>query len=221
MMREIIGKFARAPPAPARRPRRARPRPSPRGRRGNGRRRNSPRRLCAAARDGRRAASCRSSTWRVRQASTAAVSAGSASSPGSSRVVQRLDMGVDLDRAVELRRDRLFEPARHLMREAERHMAVDLEIERHSDALADALDRDMMHEQPPPRRDHQHALQHRLVVERQRIGGDRQLHARPAPGEHRGARARGSPRRLRAAACARRTARVRRPRRRRLRRSRR
>ena len=67
------------------------------------------------------------------------------------------------------------------MRLAERHRAVDLEIEGDGLAPFDVLDGDMVHRQAPARRDQQHALEDRLVVERERIGGDGQLGLGPAP----------------------------------------
>ena len=45
----------------------------------------------------------------------------------------------------------------------------------------DVLDGDMVHLQAAPRRDHQHPLEDRLVVERERVGGDGQFGLRPAP----------------------------------------
>jgi hypothetical protein len=59
------------------------------------------------------------------------------------------------------------------------HCAVDFEIERHALAAAHVLDDDMMHRQTQARPDQQHAFDDRLVVERDRIGGDGQIRLRP------------------------------------------
>jgi hypothetical protein len=55
------------------------------------------------------------------------------------------------------------------------HCAVDFEIERHTLAPVHVLDDDMMHRQTQARPDQQHAFEDRLVVERDRIGGDGQI----------------------------------------------
>ena len=72
------------------------------------------------------------------------------------------------------------------MRVAQTHASVDFEIERHALALADVLDRDVMDEQAPPAGDQLHALEHGLVVERQRIGGDGQRDIGPPARDRRG-----------------------------------
>ena len=65
---------------------------------------------------------------------------------------------------------------------AERHCAVDFEIEGDGLAPLDILDGDMVHRQAAARGDHQHALEDRLVVERERIGGDGQFGLRAIAG---------------------------------------
>ena len=65
------------------------------------------------------------------------------------------------------------------MRVAKRHRAVDLEIEGDGLPRFDVLDGDMVHRQASARGDHQHPLEDRLVVEGERIGGDRQFGLRP------------------------------------------
>ena len=68
---------------------------------------------------------------------------------------------------------------------AERHRAVDFEIEGDSLAPFDVLDGDVVHRQASPRCDHQHPLEDRFVVELERIGGDGQS----ASGQRRAIRA--------------------------------
>ncbi len=76
--------------------------------------------------------------------------------------------------------DRLVEVGSDGMGGAQGHRAVDLEIERDALAPVDVLDGDMMHRQPPPRGDQQHPLEDRLVVERDRVGGDGEIRLRPS-----------------------------------------
>ena len=78
----------------------------------------------------------------------------------------RLDMGLDFDVLADLLGDRIFKLGGEPMGVAERHRAVDFEIEGDGLARFDVLDGDMVHRQAPARRDHQHALEDRLVVER-------------------------------------------------------
>jgi hypothetical protein len=59
------------------------------------------------------------------------------------------------------------------------HCGVDFEIERHALAAAHVLDDDIMHRQTQARPDQPHAFDDRLVVERDRIGGDGQIRLRP------------------------------------------
>ena len=92
-----------------------------------------------------------------------------------------LDVGLDLDVVADLRGDRVFELRGEPMSVAERHRAVDFEIEGDGLARFDILDGDMVHRQASARRDHQHPLEDRLVVERERIGGDGQFGLGPAP----------------------------------------
>ena len=63
---------------------------------------------------------------------------------------------------------------------AERHRAVDFEIEGDGLAPFDVLDNDMMHRQASARRDHQHPLEDGLVVEPERVGGKGQIGLGPA-----------------------------------------
>ena len=62
---------------------------------------------------------------------------------------------------------------------------VDFEIERDGLAPFDLLDGDVVHRQASARRDHQHALEDRFVVELERIGGDGQFGLGPPPGDAR------------------------------------
>jgi hypothetical protein len=55
---------------------------------------------------------------------------------------------------------------------------VDVKIERHALAAAHVLDDDIMHRQTRARSDQQHAFDDRLVVERDRMGGDDQIRLR-------------------------------------------
>ena len=90
-------------------------------------------------------------------------------------------MGLDLDALADLLGDSVFQFARDAMRLAKRHRAVDLEVERDALAPPDMLDGDVVHRQAPARRDHQHALEDRFIIERERIGGDGHVRLRPAP----------------------------------------
>jgi hypothetical protein len=55
---------------------------------------------------------------------------------------------------------------------------VDVKIERHALAATHVLDDDIMHRQTRARSDQQHAFDDRLVVERDRMGGDDQIRLR-------------------------------------------
>ena len=95
----------------------------------------------------------------------------------------RLDVGLDLDVVADLCGDRVLKLGGEPMGVAERHRAVDLEIEGDSLAPFNVLDGHVVHRQAAARGDHQHPLEDRLVVERERIGGDRQFGLRPFSGD--------------------------------------
>jgi len=96
---------------------------------------------------------------------------------------QGLDMRLDFDVGAEFVLDGGFELRRDIVRVGEGHAPVDFEIERHRGPLANLVDGDMVHEEPPPRGDQLHPLQHRFVIERQRVGGERQRRLRPSAGD--------------------------------------
>ena len=91
--------------------------------------------------------------------------------------LQRLDVGLDLDVGAEFLAQRRFQPVGDVVRAAERQLAVDLEIERHRQLAADVVHGDVMHGERLVARDHHDALDHELVVERARRGGDADLGA--------------------------------------------
>src|SRR5277367_5988034 len=99
--------------------------------------------------------------------------------------LQRFDMGFHFDVGAQFVFDRVFQLGRHLMRLAQTHPALDLEIERDAGAALDTLDCDVMDEQTPPARDHLHPLEHGFIVERERIGRDGELRRGPARRERR------------------------------------
>ena len=107
---------------------------------------------------------------------------GSANCPLDFRL-GRLDVGLDLDVLADFLGDRVFELGGEPMGVAERHRAIDFEIERDGLAPVDVLDGDVVHRQASARGDHQHPLEDRLVVERERIGGDGQFGLRPLSGD--------------------------------------
>ncbi len=88
-----------------------------------------------------------------------------------------LYMRVDLDRLAELLADRLLEIGGDRMRAPMRHAAVELEIERDGEALADQLRDDVMHLYAAARGDEQNALERGLVVDGDRMRGERDLRA--------------------------------------------
>ena len=77
-------------------------------------------------------------------------------------------MGLDLDFGAELVAQRRFQAVGDFVRARERQAAVDFEIERDRQLPADGVHGDVMHGERAVARDHHHALQHRLVVERAR-----------------------------------------------------
>ena len=79
--------------------------------------------------------------------------------------------------------NRVFQAVRHVVRGAQRKLAVDLEVERHSQPVLQVVHRDMMHGERAIARDHHDAIEHCLVVERDRIGGDHRLGAWHLPAE--------------------------------------
>ena len=68
---------------------------------------------------------------------------------GGLRRLQRLDMGLDLDRGAEFLAERRFEPVGDVVGGAERKPAVDLEIERDRELAADVVHGDMVHGERP------------------------------------------------------------------------
>jgi hypothetical protein len=92
-------------------------------------------------------------------------------------------VGLDFDVLADFARDRILKFGGEPMSVAERHRAVDLKIERNGLARFDILDGDVVHRQAAARGDHQHPREDRLVVERERVGGDGQFSLRPFPGD--------------------------------------
>ena len=92
--------------------------------------------------------------------------------------LQRLDVGLDLDAGAELGRDRVFQSVRHVVGGAQRKLAVHLQVERNRQPVLQVVHRHMMHGERAIARDHHDAIEHGLVVERDRIGGDDRLGAR-------------------------------------------
>ena len=99
--------------------------------------------------------------------------AGGGVAPGQHVGRQRLDMGLDFDVRAELVAHRLFEPARDVMRGGERLRALDFEIGRDRQLPGDRLHRDVVDGEPEVARDHHDAFAHGFVVERARLGRDR------------------------------------------------
>src|SRR5262249_39676283 len=89
--------------------------------------------------------------------------------------LQRLDMGFDLDAWAQLLADGLFESGCHIMGPAGGKGAVQLEIERNRESSADRMYGDVMNSERAVARNHHDALEHRLVVQRPRVGGDGHL----------------------------------------------
>ena len=118
------------------------------------------------------------------EASMRRARSGSASCPLRFRL-GRLDVGLDLDVLADFLGDGVFELGGERVGVAERHRPVDFEIEGDGLAPFDLLDGDVVHRQASPRRDHQHALEDRFVVELERIGGEGQIGLGPPPGDAR------------------------------------
>ena len=91
--------------------------------------------------------------------------------------LQGLDMGIDLDGGAELGGDCAFQAVGYVMRLAEREPAVDFQVERDRQAILQVVDGHMMDGKRAVARDDHDAIDHGLVVERHRIGGDGRLGA--------------------------------------------
>ena len=92
-------------------------------------------------------------------------------------LLQRLDVGLDLDLGAELVAQRRLQPVGDIVRRAERELALDLEIERDGTLAADVVHGDVMHRETLVARDHHDALLDRLGVERARRDRDDRLGA--------------------------------------------
>ena len=71
-----------------------------------------------------------------------------------------------------------FKPVGNVVRGGERERAVDLQIERDRQFFADRMHGDMMHGEAAIARDHHHAVEDGLVVERARLGDHADLRLR-------------------------------------------
>ena len=99
--------------------------------------------------------------------------------PGLIIRLQRLDMGVDLHLRSQFLADRVFEPARDVVRGTERQRSVDLEIEGDREPSFDLVHGDVMHRQRAVARDDHDPFEHGLVVECARFRGYCHLGGRP------------------------------------------
>ena len=92
--------------------------------------------------------------------------------------LQRLDVGIDFHAGAELGGDRAFQSVRQGVGLAQRELAVHFQVERDRQPVLQVVHRHVMHGERAVARDHHDAVEHGLVVERHRIGGDGRLGAR-------------------------------------------
>ena len=95
---------------------------------------------------------------------------------------QRLDVGLDLDVGAKFVAHRLFEAARDIVRGGERQRSSTSRSSDTDKPSGNRLHGDVVDGEAAIARDHHDALAHRFVIERARLGGDRDFGLR-----HRGA----------------------------------
>src|SRR5262249_30979170 len=89
--------------------------------------------------------------------------------------LQRLDMGIDLDVLAELRADVALEVVGDVVGVAQRHFAVDLEVDADDQLFAEVVHRDVVHGKAGIAGDHHDALAQALIVARHRYRGEGQI----------------------------------------------
>ena len=86
--------------------------------------------------------------------------------------LQRLDVGVDLDVLAKILADAPLQLVGDVVGRRQRHLAVDLEVDRDGQLAAEVVHGDMMDRQPRIAGDHHDALAHALIVARDRHRGE-------------------------------------------------